>query len=235
METLFQNKYRIASTRVTWHNYDAGIYFVTFCTANKVHYFGEVTCDPEHPLCSRMRLTEIGRFVDANLSDITTHYPYAEIPAFVVMPNHVHAVVVIHPIDEETPMHTPPVGTVQQPHTAPVETLHATSKQRGDIAHGKTLHATFLQQQGIAHGETLHATSLQDMGGIAPKRGMLSTVIRGIKSATTRYARQHGIVFAWQSRFNEHIVRNQDELNRIAQYIEGNIANWDTDELNLSE
>jgi hypothetical protein len=38
--------------------------------------------------------------------------------------------------------------------------------------------------------------------------------------------------FAWQTRFNDRIIRNQDEMNRIAKYIENNVANWETDELN---
>lgn len=43
---------------------------------------------------------------------------------------------------------------------------------------------------------------------------------------------QNGIDFAWQSRFHYHIVRNTDKLNRNAEYIKNNAANWQTDELN---
>lgn len=190
MVTLFLNKYRISSARAIWHNYDGGVYFVTFCTANREHFLGKIVNDPSMPLYPQMQLTKIGLFVVDSLTDITTHYPYAEIPSFVVMPNHVHAIVFIHP---------------QQTEDTPVcEEINADS----DIKPKK---------------------------GISPRKGELSTVIRGIKSAASRYAGQHGIRFGWQSRYYERIVRNQNELNSIVKYIEGNIANWKTDELIQSE
>ncbi len=38
----FQNKYCIPSARANWHNYNGGVYFVTICTKNREHYFGEI-------------------------------------------------------------------------------------------------------------------------------------------------------------------------------------------------
>ncbi len=38
----FQNKYRIPSARANWHDYNGGIYFITICTKNREHYFGEI-------------------------------------------------------------------------------------------------------------------------------------------------------------------------------------------------
>jgi hypothetical protein len=81
--------------------------------------------------------------------------------------------------------------------------------------------------------ETLHATSLQDideqMSKISPKPGTLATIIRGLKSAVTCYANQHNIPFAWQPRFHDHIIRNNDDMNTIAEYIENNVAQWECD------
>ncbi|MFH1030262.1 MAG: hypothetical protein V1770_03315 [bacterium] len=37
----------------------------------------------------------------------------------------------------------------------------------------------------------------------------------------------------WQSRFYDRIIRNQDELNRIREYIFNNLANWENDRNNL--
>ena len=68
------------------------------------------------------------------------------------------------------------------------------------------------------------------MSTISPKRGSLSVVIRGIKSAVTKYANTNKIRFGWQTRFHDRIVRDQDELNRIAEYIENNPAKWNLDE-----
>jgi REP element-mobilizing transposase RayT len=49
----------------------------------------------------QIHLSVIGKHLDDNLQNISTHYPYVEIPLFVVMPNHWHAVVFID--SEKTP------------------------------------------------------------------------------------------------------------------------------------
>jgi REP element-mobilizing transposase RayT len=105
----FQNKYRISSARAKWHDYNGGAYFITVCTKNREHFFGEIihckdvachvsTGEP------KMQLTEIGKYLHEKLQNAAAHYPYAEIPLFVVMPNHWHAVVVID--GDKTPQKT---------------------------------------------------------------------------------------------------------------------------------
>ncbi len=73
------------------------------------------------------------------------------------------------------------------------------------------------------------------MSDIANGRGLLSVVVGGLKSAITKFANENGIDFAWQPRFHDRIVRNTDELNRMAEYINNNAANWQTDKLNKTE
>ena len=67
------------------------------------------------------------------------------------------------------------------------------------------------------------------MSSLSPKQNTLSVVIRGIKSAITKFASEHSISFAWQPRFYDHIVRNSTEMNAIAEYIENNVAKWGID------
>ena len=61
---------------------------MTICTKDMAHFFGEIV-DGE------MCLTEIGRCADEQFRNVSSHYPYAKIPLWVVMPNHVHAIVMI--------------------------------------------------------------------------------------------------------------------------------------------
>ena len=185
MNNLFQNKYRVTSTRLQWHEYDGGAYFVTVCTGGKIHYFGEIA-DGE------IKMTAIGQYAHDNLQNITAHYPYAEIPMFVVMPNHVHAIIFIN--------NTKLVNKPQRRHVL-VEPRRATALQRR-------------------------------MTDIANMQGWLSVVVGGFKSAITKYARQHGLQFAWQPRFYDHVIRNHHEINHIAEYIGNNVTRWDLDELN---
>ena len=85
----WQNKYRIESARANWHDYDGGSYFITICTKNREHFFGEIV-DGE------IVLSDIGKFADEQFKNVSSHYPYAEIPLWTIMPNHVHAIVVIY-------------------------------------------------------------------------------------------------------------------------------------------
>jgi len=41
---------------------------------------------------------------------------------------------------------------------------------------------------------------------------------------------QNHIMFGWQPRFHDHIIRKTDEMNRIAEYIETNVLRWESDE-----
>jgi putative transposase len=84
----FQNRYRIASARAQWHAYDGGAYFVTINTYNHIHYFGEIAN-------GEMQMSAIGRFTWNSLQQASIHYPYANIPIFTIMPDHLHAIVFI--------------------------------------------------------------------------------------------------------------------------------------------
>ena len=84
----WQNKYRIESARADWHDYDGGFYFITICTKHREHFFGEIV-DGE------IALSDIGKYADEQFKNITSHYPYAEIPLWTIMPNHLHAIVII--------------------------------------------------------------------------------------------------------------------------------------------
>lgn len=64
----------------------------------------------------------------------------------------------------------------------------------------------------------------------SPQSKNLASIIRGIKIGTKAYATTNNIEFDWQPRFHDHIVRNIDELNAIAKYIENNVANWKEDD-----
>jgi hypothetical protein len=66
----------------------------------------------------------------------------------------------------------------------------------------------------------------------ANMQGWLSVVIGGIKSAVAKFAKDNGIEFAWQTLFHDKIIRTQTAMNKIAYYIDDNIAKWDTDSLN---
>lgn len=74
------------SPRADFHNYSGGDYFVTICTRNKEYYFGKIRN-------GEMQFTELGEFANAQLASLSSYYGYIEVPLFVVMPNHIHAII----------------------------------------------------------------------------------------------------------------------------------------------
>ena len=58
------------------------------------------------------------------------------------------------------------------------------------------------------------------------KKQMLGSVIRGLKARVTKYANDNKIQFAWLGRYNDRIIRNKNEMNRIAEYITNNPIKW---------
>ncbi len=83
---------------------------------------------------------------------------------------------------------------------------------------------------------TRHVASLQNdkptrKFGPLPSKS-LHTVIGSYKSAVTKLIHCKGYRFGWQSRFHDHIIRDQKDLDRIRAYIHDNPAKWDFDKQN---
>ena len=90
-----QNRRR--SIRLPGYDYaQAGAYFVTICTYNRDCLLGEI-------LGSEMSLTRSGEVVLECWNDLPNHYSYVEIDEFVVMPNHVHGIVVLSDQQRKNP------------------------------------------------------------------------------------------------------------------------------------
>lgn len=88
--TLFKNKYRIESTRLPEYDYtQAGYYFVTICTKNREFYFGDINN-------GKMKYSTIGRIARKFWLNIPRHYLITALDEFIVMPNHIHGVIVIN-------------------------------------------------------------------------------------------------------------------------------------------
>jgi putative transposase len=90
MSTRFDpQKHHRRSIRLAGYDYtQAGAYFVTIVTQGRECLFGEV-------VNGEMVLNEYGKIVQKWWDDIPTHFPGIETGAFVIMPNHVHGIIII--------------------------------------------------------------------------------------------------------------------------------------------
>jgi putative transposase len=74
-----------------WDYTSAGAYFVTICTHERSRLFGKV-------VDGQMQMNEYGQIVWACWKEIPLHFPHVELDAFVVMPNHVHGIIILAPV-----------------------------------------------------------------------------------------------------------------------------------------
>jgi putative transposase len=87
-QNKFRNKFRITSARAQWWDYGNNAdYFITICTENKIHHFGEISV--------QLNPSEIGLIVEKYWFEIPKYFPYAILGTFVVMPNHIHGIITI--------------------------------------------------------------------------------------------------------------------------------------------
>lgn len=85
----FANKFRTESSRLKiWDYSTPWWYFVTICTKNHNNDFGEVKE-------TNVELNNFGNIAINDWTDIPSHFPNVEIDEFVVMPNHIHGIVII--------------------------------------------------------------------------------------------------------------------------------------------
>ena len=193
----FQNKYRIPSTRLQhWDYGQPAAYFVTICTKGRENHFGDV-------INGKMNLSGVGIIADILWHEIKNHTPNIELGEFVVMPNHVHGIIIIHNSDNN-------IGN-------------------GDIV--ETLHATSLRPP-IHRNPHQPESKNEFMANISPKSKSLPTIIRSYKSAVSKHAHRLGFNFAWQSRFHDHIIRNEQSYQTISEYIMNNPLKWNEDKFN---
>ena len=128
------------SIRLKGHDYSQeGLYFITICTQNRMHLFGEIK-DGE------MILNEYGGITEKCLLEIPDHYPHAKLRQFVVMPNHIHFIIEITVktdvglnvganvgANNYSPLQSTPPPSSQSPSPPPT---HGTSKTIGSIVRG---------------------------------------------------------------------------------------------------
>ncbi len=185
MPVLYQDKFRTASTRLPeWDYATPSAYFVTICTKGMRCCFGKVRN-------GEVILNKAGITAQENWLAIPSHYNNVVLDSFIIMPNHIHGILILS--DPDLPTHQ----------SVTVETLHATSLR----AASKEFDSSFFSK-------------------ISPKKGSLSAIIRSYKSSTTRMIRkQPNTDFAWQSRFYDHIIRTERDLENLRLYIALNPEN----------
>ncbi|MGB9753481.1 transposase [Roseiflexus castenholzii] len=201
-------KHHRRSIRLKGYDYSQpGAYFITIVTQNRACLFGEVAN-------GEMRLNEAGRMVHQEWANLPSRFPNLDLDAFIVMPNHIHGIIIITDVD--------PVG-------AGLVGAGLVPAQNGD---GATISGATISGATIS-GATISGATTR----VAPTVG---DIVGAFKSITTvRYT--HGVKHCgwlpfrgrlWQRNYYEHIIRDKGSLNRIRDYIVNNPLQWERDREN---
>ncbi|MDQ3019174.1 MAG: transposase [Bacteroidota bacterium] len=222
MKDKFKNKYRISSARLrTWDYSCDGFYFITICTKNREQYFGEIENEV-------MYLNELGLIAHNCWEEIPEHFKYVELGEFVIIPNHVHGIIIIQNPDIDKQNTNSAIETRHSVETRySVETRHSLEtrhilKTRHSL---KTRHALSLQNQNQEQIEIQkNHFRFRNQG-----KNTVSAIVGSYKSAVTKLRNRLNkpkVEFGWQSRFHDHIIRSYEEYVRISEYIMNNPTNW---------
>lgn len=175
-------KHHRRSLRLKGYDYSSpGAYFITICTHQRECLFGEIV-DGE------MQLNPLGHVVRSHWLKLQTYHSHLQLDAWVVMPNHVHAILI--------------------------------------VTHGEV-------GAGLAENISVEPINLISKPTPTGHHG-IPEIIRGFKTFSARRIneiRKIRRVPVWQRNYYEHIIRNEESLQHIRQYVQDNAIAWQHDQL----
>jgi REP element-mobilizing transposase RayT len=204
VKSKFQNKYRNKTARAPWWDYgEDAAYFVIINTRDRRRSFGDV-------MDEKMQLSEIGNIANQCWIDIPKHFPFVRLGDYVVMPDHVHGILII----DKTGYNAGPKNK-----TAVMDIPEPELKLSGLVLVGTQ---NFVSLPKPAP-DWQHQPSKNKFG---PQSQNLPSIVRGYKIGVAKGARKIIPGFAWQPRYHDHLIRDEREYQRIAAYIQNNPKNW---------
>ena len=176
-------------------------YSVTICSNNRKEWFGEIKNN-------EMILNNYGKICQQHLLNLPDYYKNIKIDTHIIMPNHVHAIVVIDNHNSDKLIN---IGNGQ--------------------ALGLSLHNPSLHNQNISLSKII-----RDFKSFSSRE--INKIIYRNQACRDKVCRDKAkpcpILFKWQRSFHDHIIRNDKSLNKIREYIRNNPATWDNDENNVN-
>ena len=212
------------SIRLKGYDYSKeGLYFITICVQDRACLFGEIVGAPlvdaqntdiQNTDAPEMHLNDAGKMVETEWLKLPERFKNIELHEYVVMPNHFHAILEI-------------VGAtlVVAQNTVAQNNMTDNAVAQND----NTVNHDMGQPQGIAPTAiiTKNIVNVKTVGDMVGAFQSIVTVnyIRGVK--TLGWESFNGKL--WQRNYYEHIIRDEQSYQRIAEYIINNPAKWADD------
>ena len=223
----FNDRYRIKSNRLQKWNYSwAGAYYITICTYGRENRFGDL-------INKELSKPENEKIAYRHWYELPDHYPCI-LDEFVVMPNHIHFIIILTGNDNRNNnVNRNDYGNDN------VETIHELSLHSNNHLHSNNPHhpqSSQPPQQKTKPQKTQQPLPSNITTQLYNRRGMVLSKIIGrfkmnIAKEINLLEQTTGQPF-WQIDYYDHIIRNNNELERIRKYIRENPMNWDPDNNN---
>lgn len=226
---------------------EPGAYFITICTNKRGPRFGTITNN-------EVNLNETGIIARQLWREIPEHFENVELGEFILMPNHLHGIIIIN----EERINNKGVTLNDGRGTAPTKNFggflndgrgpacRAPTEELGDSPRGdgpnsfrgSRVPTEEMKSSRIERrGPTIEGKFPRLEGFQKPVPGSIPTIIRSYKSALTREI--HRFIGSnepvWQRGYYEHVIRNEKEWGMIHDYIAANPVNWDQDQIGKRE
>jgi len=207
-EINFRNRFRIPSTRLRgWDYASEGYYFVTICVKDRLTSLAKI-------IDGDVLLSPIGEIIAEEWEKTAEIRKKVKLDAWVIMPDHVHGIIgIVHP--DNLKLEAPRREIVETPCRDNEETPRSDNVETPRWKNVET------PRRGV---------STPNAAAYSWKPNSLGSIIGQFKSKTTKRIRAAGYCgFIWQSRFYDHIIRDNDDLDRIRRYIQENPERWEKD------
>ncbi len=206
-------KHHRRSIRLKGYDYSQpGGYYITIVTQNRKSLFGDV-------VDGKMVLNTFGRIIAYHWQKLPIHFKHIKLDVYQIMPNHLHGIIII--TDNVDDDHGRDRGHVGAKHSSKIHLEYSGFSCRNALP---------LQHPQQPPHPPQHPTRPN-----GTQRGSLSAIMQNFLSVTTRKInriRKTPGQKLWQRNFWEHIIRNENDLNRIRAYIQNNPSKWQSDRTN---
>jgi REP element-mobilizing transposase RayT len=183
-----------------------------------------------------MHLNAYGQIAHDQFNWLEKQYPYVVMHEFVVMPNHVHAIVEINrkyiPVNMVESRNDSDYYFVGEGRDLPLQNNNDVNVQNNNhVLPQKNNDAT---RDSLKSNENQNdAHELNDLSQKTPvKIKSLSELMGAYKTTTSKQIHLMGLIdFKWQRSFHDRIIRNDGSYGFIMNYIDRNPENWKTDDI----
>jgi|GEM_PF-488169 REP element-mobilizing transposase RayT len=186
-------KHHRRSIRLKGYDYTRpGAYFVTMCTEKGKCLFGEISDEI-------MQLNKFGTMIHACWNNIPKHFAHIRLDACVVMPNHIHGILIITDAN---------IDRRGEAFSSPMKSCPGLVTENASPLHPIT--------------QSPHGTSSGSLGAIMQN-------FKSVSTRKINQLNKSSGAMLWQRNYYEHIVRNEYALNAIRRYITYNPLMWSHD------